>query len=205
MTARTAVALALCVAAALSAGCASVMRVDSQVKSYAQWASTADPATTVSYRFERLPSQTQGPEATAHSALEGLVERTLARSGWQTAGAGMPAPWQVQITARTDKLPRAPWEEPADGRWMRGGLWASNSGRVGFSGMWMMETPYYQRSLSVVVRDTRSAQVVYESTAAHDGRWNDSPALWQAMVDAALNGFPHPPAAVRQVNIDIPR
>jgi hypothetical protein len=205
MTPRSVVALALCAVAALFAGCASVMRVDNQVKTYAQWASRADPTTIVSYRFERLPSQTQGPEATAHSALEGMVAGALARSGWQLAVEGAPTPWQVQVTARTDKLPRAPWEEPADGRWMRGGLWASHGARAGFSGMWMMDLPYYQRTLSVVVRDTRSSQVVYESTAAHDGRWNDSPALWQAMVDAALNGFPHPPAAVRQVNIDIPR
>ena len=41
--------------------------------------------------------------------------------------------------------------------------------------------------------------------AAHDGRWNSSPALWTAMLDAALQGFPAPPAGVRQVNIEIPR
>lgn len=205
MTTRAVVGMALCAVAALLAGCAHVTRVDNQVKTYAQWASGADPKTIVSYRFERLPSQTGGPEATGHSALEGMVERALARSGWQQAVDGASTPWQVQVTSRTDKLPRAPWEEHADGRWMRGGLWASQGAQAGFSGMWLMEMPYYLRTLSVVVRDTRSSRVVYESTAAHDGRWNDSPALWQAMVDATLNGFPHPPAAVRQVNIDIPR
>jgi Domain of unknown function (DUF4136) len=208
MTAHTAVALALCVAAALSAGCASVMRVDSEVTSFAQWTSTADPITSVSYRFERLPSQAQGPEAAAHSALEGMVERVLARSGWQpVAAAGTPAPWQVQVSARTDKLPRAPWESAADGHWMRGGLWAGmGSGRAGVGGVWLsMESPYFKRSLSVVIRDTRTAQVVYETTAAHDGRWHDSPTLWQAMADAALQGFPQAPASPRQVNIDIPR
>jgi hypothetical protein len=57
----------------------------------------------------------------------------------------------------------------------------------------------------VVVRDTQTAQVVYETTAFHDGRWRDSPALWQAMADAALEGFPRPAQAQRQINIDIAR
>jgi hypothetical protein len=65
--------------------------------------------------------------------------------------------------------------------------------------------PYYLRHLSVVVRDTQTAQVVFETTASHDGRWNDSPGLWQAMADAALDGFPQPGQPQRQVNIDIPR
>jgi hypothetical protein len=47
--------------------------------------------------------------------------------------------------------------------------------------------------------------VVLETSARHDGRWNDSPALWRAMLDAALSGFPQQPAGLREVNIDIPR
>ena len=203
---RWARALGLCLMAALATGCASVMRVDSQVQTHARWTDAAAPAASASYRFDRLPSQTTGPEATAHAALEGMVAQALLRSGWQVSVADNPVRWQVQVMARTDKLPRAPWEDATDGRWMRGGLWLGNGGaRFGFGGLLVVEPPYYQRSLTVLVRDTSTAQVVYESTANHDGRWNDRPELWQAMVDSALNGFPLPAAAVRQVNIDIPR
>ncbi len=67
------------------------------------------------------------------------------------------------------------------------------------------ETPYYQRAVSLVVRDAATGRVVYETRGAHDGRWNSSPALWMAMLDAALQGFPTPPTGVRQVNIEVPR
>jgi hypothetical protein len=191
------------VAAVLLAGCAGVMRVDSQVKTYAQWPSGALPAGKVHYRFERLPSQTSAPAARPQADLEGWVAAALARAGWVPSSEGDPHRWLVQVTSRTEKLPRAPWERPDDNRWAMGGLWAGSGGYKG--GFFVMEIPYYLRHLSVVVLDTQSAQVVFETTASHDGRWNDSPGLWQAMADAALDGFPQPGQPQRQVNIDIPR
>jgi hypothetical protein len=68
-----------------------------------------------------------------------------------------------------------------------------------------VETPYYQRELSLVIRRADNGQVVYETRAAHDGRWNSTSALWTAMLEAALQGFPAPPGGPRQVNIEIPR
>ncbi len=191
------------VAAALLAGCASVMRVDSQVKTYAQWPSGALSTGKVHYRFERLPSQTSAETARPQADLESRVATALARAGWAPGASGDTPRWQVQVTARTDKLARAPWERPEDHRWGMGGLWIGGGSHKG--GFFAMETPYYLRHLSVVVRDTQTAQVVFETSAAHDGRWNDSPGLWQAMADAALEGFPQPAQAQRQVNIDIPR
>ena len=72
---------------------------------------------------------------------------------------------------------------------------------------WLMRSdlPYYQRQVSLVVRDAASGRVVFETSAAHDGRWNSSPGLWRAMISAALEGFPAPPKGTRQVNIDVPR
>ena len=48
-------------------------------------------------------------------------------------------------------------------------------------------------------------QVVYETSAAHDGRWNSTESLWQAMLDAALQGFPSAPEGRRRIDIDVPR
>ena len=61
------------------------------------------------------------------------------------------------------------------------------------------------REVALVVRHAASARVVYESRAAHEGRWNSTPELWGAMLDAALRDFPTPPDGARQVNIEVPR
>ena len=68
-----------------------------------------------------------------------------------------------------------------------------------------LTTPYYQREVSLVLRDARSARVVYETQASHDGPWADNPTLWAALLDAALQGFPQAPAGPRRVVIEVPR
>ena len=72
---------------------------------------------------------------------------------------------------------------------------------------WLLrpDMPYHLRRVNVVIRDARSGQVVYETSAAHDGRWNSTPALWGAMVDAALSDFPAPPKGARDIPIDVAR
>ena len=189
-------------------GCASVMRVDSAVQSHAKWPSGALPTGKASYEFERLPSQSAGSSATSQSTLEALTRDALAAHGWELAATGTPATWRVTISAQTVTLPRAPWDEPRESWPLRPRLGVGlSSGRGGlyWGGMLSMDMPYYQRSLALVVRDGQTGRVAYETLAAHDGRWHDSPAVWRAMIDAALEGFPSPHMANRTVNIDIPR
>lgn len=203
-------ARALTCSALLALGGCTVMRVDNQVESHALWGSSALSESATSYQFERLPSQQTGPQAQPQAELEGWVAQALATHGWQQqaaagAGADTPAPWRVTVSATHTTLPRAPWEEPADGRlWPRFGPPLMAGGRH-HSLLLTPDMPYHLRSVSVVVRDGQRGTVVYETQARHDGRWNDSPALWQAMVQAALSGFPRPAAGVRQVDIDLPR
>ena len=45
----------------------------------------------------------------------------------------------------------------------------------------------------------------YETHAAHDGPWLDPDRALGAMFDAALQGFPAPPAGKRRVDILLPR
>ena len=191
--------------AALTAGCAGVMRVDSQVQTHEKWPPGALSTGEVHYHFERLPSQTGAGAETAprQTELEAGVAQALRRAQWAPAQPGQPARWQVQVGAHTTELDRARWERSPHMVWMHGLPWKNQGPRTG--GFMVVETPYFQRQLSVVVRDTQTAQVVYETTAFHDGRWRDSPALWQAMADAALEGFPHPTQPQRQINIDIAR
>ena len=199
----------------LLSGCASVYLVDNQVQSFARWtdatAAQAVPQAPQTYRFERLPSQSTGPGAAAQDALENLARQALTQVGWSVHDTPTAAPWTVQVSADTLRLPRAPWEDPWDSHW--GGLGFAGrghaviaSGHLIVSPVFMrMDMPYYQREVSLVVRHAASARVVYESRAAHEGRWNSTPALWSAMLEAALRDFPTPPDGVRQVPIEVSR
>jgi hypothetical protein len=205
-------------------GCASVFLVDNQVQSYARWADRPTPtgATTPIpqapqvYRFDRLPSQQDNRSGAGQDELERLASISLAKVGWTPAAAGVTALWTVEVSGGTLRLPRAPWESPYDGYWGGGfgpgfgfpgrDYVVTGTGQIIYAPLFLrMETPYYKREVSVIIRHAASGRVVYETRAAHDGRWNSSNALWTAMLDAALSNFPAPPAGLRQVNIEVPR
>jgi hypothetical protein len=205
-------------------GCASVFLVDNQVQSYARWADRPTPSGTASpipqapqvYRFERLPSQQDSRSGAGQDELEKLATIALAKVGWTPAAGGVTAPWTVEVGGGTLRLPRAPWESPYDGYWGGGfgpgfgfpgrDYVVTGTGQIIYAPLFLrMDTPYYKREVSVVIRHAASGRVVYETRAAHDGRWNSSNPLWSAMLDAALRDFPVPPAGLRQVNIEVPR
>lgn len=191
-------------------GCASVYLVDNQVQSYPRWDASTAPAAPQTYRFERLPSQREGAAAASHDALEALTRAALARVGWNRAEDPATAPWTVQVNVGNNRLPRAPWEEPWGGwgpGWgLTGGYWGVAGGGGFWNPMFMrVDMPFYERKVSLLIRQSASGQLVYETHAQHDGRWNSSPELWSAMLDAALRDFPAPPSGARQVNIEVPR
>lgn len=199
-------------------GCASVMRVDSDVTHHANWPAGAYPAGMVSYTLERLPSQFAGRGPVDQDELERLTRQALASKGWQWVDptvqtqiqtqAQAPAPqWRVQVSATQTTLPRAPWDDAPMGAGPRWSLSAGNAGLgVGLGwGMLRSDMPYHLRSVVLVVRDASQGRVAYEAKAAHDGRWNSTPAIWRAMLDAALTDFPHPGGTHQRVDIDVAR
>lgn len=194
----------------LLGGCAGVIRLENDVRSYSRWPAQAVPTAGDRFRIVRLPSQTEAGQAQAE--LEGWVADRLSTAGLltQTETSPSPAKWTVEVSARSLQLPHAPWDAPS-GRWPGPGLVGrdyvvTGSGRLvrlaPFAGM---SPPYYQREVGVLLRDTRTGLVAYETRAAHDGPWHDAPALWKALVQAALDGFPLPPDGPRRVVIDVPR
>ena len=40
-----------------------------------------------------------------------------------------------------------------------------------------MDMPYHERQVSILIRSASAGQVVYETSARHDGRWNSNPTL----------------------------
>jgi hypothetical protein len=177
----------LAAAAALS-GCASGYLLDNQVQSFTRIAALpAEPT----YRFDRLPSQQEAfPQ---QDSVEALADAALHRAGLRRDDT---APkYSVQVSARIDRV-LSPYADPWDG-W--GGGWG-----LGFGGPWgRMDSPWYHREVSVILRDLASQQVVYETRAANDGPLLDNKAVLPAMFDAAMQGFPNAPAGPRRVDVQL--
>lgn len=209
--------LALGCAFLLSA-CSGMRVVDNDVASFAQWSGNATPAPGSSYRFERLPSQQvtlpqtgmSGMEMTQNE-LEAIARRALDKAGWQNNP--LVAAFNVQVSASMRYAQRFPYNNgPAYGGFGGfGGTGVSVGGGsagsfIGFSFPFgMAEPPLYMRDVSIVIRDAVSNAVVFESRATHSGIWNDPRSVLPAMFEAALQGFPTPPAGARRINIEIPR
>lgn len=213
---RRGLALGLLIALAALAtlgGCAGVMRLDHDVRSFPDWADTAVPAAGDAYRLERLPSQRgaapDGPQPQIEAAAEAALSRLgLRRVDSQASDSSAPVRWVVQLEARSTHLPRSPWaaSDPWPGFGLPGRDYiVTGQGQViALPGPWL-SPPYYERAVALLLREATSGRVVYETRAAHDGPWPDSPELWRALFDAALDGFPQPPAGLRRVVLEIPR
>ena len=188
--------------ATLLTGCAGMRVVDSQVLAVAN----VPPGVQLQgarYRFERMPSQTGNPEA---GLAEQQAEQALAAAGLVRDDAA--AQISVLVGFQGTQYLADPWGSPYPGPYGsvsigRGVPWGSG---VGF-GMGMRFPPptHYRREVSLILRDLRSGQVVYETRASHDGPWSDSTTIFATLFKAALANFPNPPAGPQRVNIEIPR
>ena len=198
---RLATLLTLALAALLT-GCAGMRVVDSQVLAVAN----VPPGVQLQgakYRFERLPSQVSNPEA---GLAEQQAEQALAAVGLVRDDAA--AQLSVLVGFQGTQYLADPWGYPYPGTYGsisigRGVPWGSG---VGF-GMGMRFPPptQYRREVSLILRDLKSGQVVYETRASHDGPWSDSVTIFATLFKAALAHFPNPPAGMQRVNIEIPR
>ena len=197
--------ISIVLALGLLSGCATVRLIDSDVVSV-----SAAPAGMnlqgARYRFERLPSQANNPEAglaeqQAQAAMGavGLVrDDAHAQISVQVNFAGM----QYLADAWGRPLPPGAWS-PFYGSIAMGRGIGPNAGL----GMGMRFPPptQYRREVSLIMRDLQSGLVVYETRASHDGIWSDSAQIFATLFQAAMANFPNPPAGPRRVNIEIPR
>lgn len=185
-------------------GCATPRMIDSDVQSFVSAAVPARPAT---YRFERLPSQR---EALAQDPLEALATVALAKVDLTaaplvsgaiagTAAAAPSARYAVQVSARVEAI-----VSPYGDAYV-GGFWGHRRHAGGFGGIGMtLEPSWYRHAVHIVLRDSATGAPVYESSASFDGPWNDSGRLLPVILDAALQGYPNPPAGPRKVVIELP-
>lgn len=187
---------------AVLGGCATTRRIDSQVSTHARWQAPAQ-ASLMHYRFERLPSAQQDVSL---NQLEHWAQTELLLRNWQHEVSK--AQYIVQMDTRVQSYFADEWGQPLAGSpwWphMYMGAW-SRMGPGVHMGMRMRFPPsiVYLHELKVIIRHATTGQVVYETTARHNGPWGPDGALGQALVRSALEGFPQPSAPVRQVIVDL--
>lgn len=180
--------------------CATGYLLDNQVQSFSHLQGVPAQPT---YRFERSLSQQADP---AQQALEALADPALHKAGLRRDDA-QPR-YSVQVSARTART-LSPYADPWD-RWGWGGGWGLGySGRhfgLGLGGPFPRTDSYwFHREVSVLVRELGSNKVVYETHAVNDGPWLDNRSVLPAMFEAAMQGFPTPPAGPRRVDIQVGR
>jgi hypothetical protein len=188
-------------------GCASMRLIDSDVVSVA----AVPPGMNLQgakYRFERLPSQVHNPEA---GLAEQQAQAAMTAVGLVRDDAA--ASLSVMLGFSGSQYLADPWGRPLGSGWTPYGSIAIGSGfggglgsHIGLGvGMRFPPPTHYRREVSVVMRDLKSGQVVYETRASHAGPWSDSVPIFATLFQAALANFPNPPAGPRRVNIEVPR
>jgi len=202
ITRRMSLALAA-LALSLLTGCASMRLIDSDVISVM----AVPPGMTLQgakYRFERLPSQANNPEA---GLAEQQAQAAMAAVGLVRDDTGASLSVLVGFNGTQDQVDS--WGRPIGPGWTPYGNVAIGSGfgsHIGL-GMGVRFPPptHHRREVSLILRDLKSGQVVYETRASHSGPWSDSLPIFSVLFQAALANFPNPPTGSRRVNIELPR
>ena len=185
-------------------GCSSLRVVENEVTAFYNW-NGVPPVPGTAYRFERLPSQQV--VGAQQDYVEEQARAALSRVGLALNPAA--ARFSVQVMVSTQVIERQSasgfgydgFGFAAPSVFLGGGSRGASMGLslpIGFS------DAYYRRQLTLLVRDLSSNQVVFETSALSDGKQNDTRSVLSAMLDAALSGFPQPPAGTRRISSPIP-
>ncbi|QKO20509.1 DUF4136 domain-containing protein [Rhodoferax sp. BAB1] len=189
----------------LLGGCSGLRLVESQVRATAA-IPTGGAAIEAGarYRFERLPSQTDPVET---DTVEAIAEAELTEVGLVRDDKN--PRYSVQITTRMESFYVDDWGRPYSGPRVGGSIMIG-TGNLGIGigtgvGMRFPPPSQYRHEATLLLRDLQNNQVVYETSALHEGPWNDRYNILRAVLAAALKDFPDPPAGARRVKVEIPR
>ncbi len=196
----------ICAVSVLLTACAGPTLIQSDVQSFTQGTPSTPLAAGASYKFERLPSQNAAPEQ--QSSLEATSRVELEKLGLKYDEKT--PQFTVQVSARTIRQDSDAFQTNIGFGWGPGFGLAGRDYALTRNGtiVWLRpafgsEAPTYTRELQVVVRDAKTQAVVYETQARHEGRWANGAQLLPAIVQAALAGFPTPPAGPRKVSTPV--
>lgn len=182
--------------------CAGLRTVDTDVTAFSQW-KNAPPGPNTAYRFERLPSQQLPQEQ--QDAVELAARAALAKVGMELNPA---APrYAVQVVTSSQSVSDGYSGFSGPGVFLGGGRGGGGGGvGVGLSfPLGRGASPAVRHDLTMVMREVATQQLVFETRASHGGTTSDKLAVLPAMMDAALRGFPEPPAGTRRINVEAPK
>lgn len=205
--------LAMAAGMLMLSACTNMRIIESQVQSTPQWTAPA-PAKAL-YRWDRLPADANNPQA---GWAEVQLESVLAPLGWTRND--IDAQYSVWVGVRTAEFIADPWGRPVRSPWTNhvqisiGSGFRTHGVGVGV-GMSTGLPPFgrsgfpppagYAQEVSIIIRDLHTSTVVYQTKATHEGPWADHNNILQAMMAAALQGFPNPQARIRRVDTTISR
>ena len=176
----------------LLGGCGLPRMIDSEVQSFT---GTRPAVAGAGYRFERLPSHTA---STNRESVEAMAVQALAKVGLQLAPQNPRYSVQLDVSMeqfdRVAQRPMRPWNFS----------WGVGTPGAFFGyGYGMVEPPWYQYTVHLLLREVATNQVAYETSASHTGPWSDSANLLPVILDAALRDYPNPPPGPRKVAIEL--
>ncbi len=180
----------LVLAVAALTGCSLPRMIDSDVQSFV---GNAPALNGVSYRFERLPSQANIMD---QDQVEALAQEALDRIGLQRNDD---APrYLVQVNVAVDTMQNPHYRPP------RPRLVVGANGAIYEEWPWTLsvEAPWYRHRAQLLLRDSGTGQLAYETAAVFDGPWRDTLNLLQPMLEAALKDYPLP--GKRRVVVELP-
>ena len=184
------VASAIALACLLGA-CAGVRVADADVNSFAGQTAAVAGAT---YRFEPLPSQSKEP---LYGEIQAMADIALAEAGLRRNDAA--ARYSVEVGMVSEQFLRQPFL--VLGRYSR---FVMASDRIFWPyGPTAMDSVLYRYQLRLVMRDTSTAKVVYETVAELEVPWSDSINMVPALLKAALRDYPLPPGGPRKVQVEL--
>ena len=207
----------------LLSGCNSMRIIESQVQTSTQWptgtnSQTTTPATAF-FRHDRLPADVNSLQA---GWAEVELEAALKPLGWTRND--IEAQYSVWIGVRAAEFIADPWGRPVRSPWVNrfnmsigtgyrpngpglGVGWGVGWGVGMNTGMRAGFPPPsgYAQEVSIIIRDLKTSNVVYQTKAAHEGPWSDHQNILRVMIVAALQGFPNPSAPNRRVDTTIAR
>ena len=188
--------------AGLSACATGPRTVDAQVRTVAAQPPGAAVLNQAHYRFDRVPPVAGQP---APDKLEAMAQAALARVGLQRDDAG--AAISVQVGATSGAYWADGWGRPLGwGPRMSLGMGFGRGGALGWGMGWPLDdpsVPVYVSEVSLLMRDLRTGQIVYDTRARHDGPWSDTDNILPALFAAALEGFPNPAQTERPVGVPL--
>ncbi len=182
--------------ALLLGGCASLMTVRPEVRSFGNWPEGRAPGT---YRFERLPSQDQPLSRAAE--WEQLAAPALAKAGLKPASAGSAPDLIVSLGVRVGVSDADPWADPLWYRW-NAPLYHWRFGLPPRAHPMFIERRY-EREVGVLLRDRASGSALYEARASLDGATRGDDRLIAALFEAALGDFPQARPQSHEVSVTL--